>query len=128
MDTLTIRQKLYEYVKIAGDEKVEAIYTIIKDDVSIPYEWWNDDGLVAELDQRAADLKSGKDKGAPWNEVKERLLSKNNSVKNAIIFSSIAEKEIDESFSWYESRSMGLDEQIQKVVNCSNLVVKYVII
>jgi putative addiction module component (TIGR02574 family) len=76
MDTLTIRQKLYEYIKVADDDKVEAIYTIIKDDVSIPYEWWNDDKLVAELDRRSADLKSGKDKGVAWEEVKARLLSR----------------------------------------------------
>jgi putative addiction module component (TIGR02574 family) len=82
MDTLTIRQKLYEYIRIADDEKVEAIYTIIKDDltikedVSAPYEWWNDDDLVAELDRRPVDLKSGKDKGFTLEEVKERLLNK----------------------------------------------------
>ncbi|MDB5003253.1 MAG: hypothetical protein JWQ34_1478 [Mucilaginibacter sp.] len=76
MDTLTIRQKLYEYIKVADDDKVEAIYTIIKDDVNIPYEWWNDDELVAELDRRSADLKSGKDKGFTWEEVKARLLSR----------------------------------------------------
>jgi hypothetical protein len=28
-----------------------------------PYEWWNDEDMVAELDKRAADLKSGKDPG-----------------------------------------------------------------
>lgn len=32
--------------------------------------------MVAELDRRSADLKSGKDKGIPWEEVKARLLSK----------------------------------------------------
>ena len=78
MDTLTIRQKLYEYIKIADDEKVEAIYTIIKDEGSESYEWWNDDNLVAELDRRSADLKSGKDKGITWEQTKQHLMSRLN--------------------------------------------------
>ncbi len=76
MDTLAIRQKLYEYIKVADDEKVEAIYTFIKDEDTAVYEWWKDDDLISELDQRSADLKSGKDKGVPWEEVKARLLNR----------------------------------------------------
>lgn len=37
------------------------------------YEWWNDEEMLAELDRRSADLKSGKDKGITLEEVKERL-------------------------------------------------------
>jgi len=51
MDTEIIRQKIFDYVKVAGDEKLEAIYTIIKDDGAEPYEWLNDDELIAELDR-----------------------------------------------------------------------------
>jgi putative addiction module component (TIGR02574 family) len=75
MDTLTVRQKLFEYIRTADDEKVEAIYTLIKDDANGRYEWWNDEELVAELDLRSDDLKSGKVKGIPWEDVKSRLLS-----------------------------------------------------
>ncbi|MDR3696383.1 hypothetical protein [Mucilaginibacter sp.] len=38
-----------------------------------PYEWWNDDEMVAELERRSADLKSGKDPGVTLEESKERL-------------------------------------------------------
>jgi hypothetical protein len=76
MDTLTIRQKLYEYIKVADDEKVEAIYTIVKDDVNMPYEWWNDDDLMEELDRRSADLKSGKDPGMTLEQATEHLLNR----------------------------------------------------
>jgi plasmid stabilization system protein ParE len=38
-------------------------------------------------------------------------------VKNAIIFSSFASKEIDESFNWYESRSVGLGDRFVDVVD-----------
>jgi hypothetical protein len=76
MDTLIIRQKLYEYIKVADDEKVEAIYTIIKDDASAPYEWWTDDALIAELDSRSDDLKKGKVKGVSLEESRAHLLSR----------------------------------------------------
>lgn len=41
-----------------------------------PYEWWNDEVMTAELDQIAADLKSGKDKGVAWKDLKKDLLSR----------------------------------------------------
>lgn len=73
MNTSTIRQKLYEYIRAADDKKVKAIYTILENDVNEFYEWWNDKDLVAELDSRSSDLKSGKDKGLSWDEVKKEL-------------------------------------------------------
>jgi len=76
MDTLIIRQKLYDYIRFADDKKVEAMYSSIKEDVNTPYEWWKDDELIAELDRRSADLASGKDKGVSWDEIKARLLDK----------------------------------------------------
>lgn len=57
------RQKLHEYISTADDKKVKAIYTIIESDLNEMYEWWNDKELIAELDLRSDDLKSGKDKG-----------------------------------------------------------------
>ena len=74
MDTSTIRQKLYEDIRVADDKKVKALYTIIESDLNELYEWWNDKDLMAELDQRSADLKSGKDMGQSWEGVKNQLL------------------------------------------------------
>ena len=76
MDTLTIRQKLYEYIRIADDEKVEAIYTIIKDDINGLYEWWKDSNLLSELDRRSTDLKNGTDPGISLEESKAHLLGR----------------------------------------------------
>jgi hypothetical protein len=75
MNTSTIRQKLYEYIRVADDKKVKAIYTMIESDVNELYEWWNDKDLIAELDSRSADLKSGKDVGHSWDEAKKELLN-----------------------------------------------------
>jgi len=78
MDTSTIRQKLQDYIKVADDKKVNAIYTIIESDINEMHEWWNDEVLIAELDRRSQDLKNGNDKGKPWEEVKNKLLLKIN--------------------------------------------------
>jgi hypothetical protein len=75
MNTSTIRQKLYEYIKVADDKKVKAIYTIVENDINEMNEWWNDENFIAELDKRSSDLKSGKDKGVAWEELKKELFS-----------------------------------------------------
>ena len=40
------------------------------------YEWWNDEEMMAELDRRSADLRSGKVKGISLEESKAYLLSR----------------------------------------------------
>jgi recombinational DNA repair protein RecR len=75
MNTATIRQKLYDYIKIADDKKVKAIYTIIESDLSEMTNWWNDEKLIEELDKRSTNLKSGKDQGVTWEELKRELIS-----------------------------------------------------
>ena len=74
MNTTTIRQKLHEYIKVADDKKVKAIYTIVESDINEMNEWWNDESFIAELDKRSSDLKSGKEKGVTWEELKNELL------------------------------------------------------
>jgi hypothetical protein len=75
MDTSTIRQRLYDYIKVADDKKIKAIYTIIESDINKMDEWWNDENLIAGLDKRSSDLKSGKDLGVSWEELKNELFS-----------------------------------------------------
>lgn len=81
MNTSIIRQKLHEYIRVADDEKVKAIYTIIESDINSLYEWWNDKDLIAELDYRSAGLKSGNDKGYHWEEAKKELLKSRKTTK-----------------------------------------------
>ena len=75
MNTATIRKKLYEYIRVADDRKVRAIYTIIENDVIEPYEWWNDNELLTELDHRSEQIRSGNDPGILWEDAKKEILS-----------------------------------------------------
>ncbi|MCL4638291.1 MAG: hypothetical protein QHC79_04145 [Pseudosphingobacterium sp.] len=53
-------------------DKLGLNYSINTDNTT--YSWWEDELLVKELDKRSKDLKSGKDKGVSFAEVKQRLL------------------------------------------------------
>lgn len=75
MNTASIRKKLHDYIRVADDRKVRAIYTIIENDMIEPYEWWNDKELLAELDHRSEQIKSGNDKGQLWEDAKIEILS-----------------------------------------------------
>ncbi len=75
IDPDVLRVELRYYIDNASDQKLEELYAFV-DSKTPPYEWWNNEEFVAQLERRSADLKSGKDKGVSWEEVKERLSSK----------------------------------------------------
>jgi len=55
-------------------DKLGLSYSINTDNTT--YNWWEDEALILELDKRSQDLRSGKDKGVSFAEIKHRLLSK----------------------------------------------------
>ena len=75
MTTANIRHKLYDYIRVAGDKKVKAIYAILEGEIEEIYDYWNDKAFTAELEKRSADYKSGKSKGIKWEDVKAQILS-----------------------------------------------------
>lgn len=70
MSTTEIRQKLFDYIRMADDRKVKAIYTIIEKEIQETDIWT--DKFLQELNKRTADFESGKIKGFTWKEVKSR--------------------------------------------------------
>jgi hypothetical protein len=81
MTAITIRQKLYDYIRVAEDRKVKAIYTMLEDEIEEIYDYWNDKNFVAELNKRSADYKSGKVKDMSWDKVKAQILNSTNRKK-----------------------------------------------
>ena len=80
MTTASIRQKLYEYIRVADEKKVKAIFTMVEDEYEA-YEWSEDPKALAELDKRTSDYKSGKVKGIRWEDAKQTILSSSKSKK-----------------------------------------------
>jgi hypothetical protein len=75
MTATNIRHKLYDYIRIAEDKKVRAIYTMLEEEIEEVYDYWNDKNFTAELERRSAGFKSGKVKGIKWADAKSRILS-----------------------------------------------------
>jgi hypothetical protein len=63
MTTSTIREKLYDYIRVADDKKVKAIYTMLEDEITETNEWWKNNAFIEELDTRLNNLETGKDNG-----------------------------------------------------------------
>ncbi len=72
MGAIAIRERLHDYIKIADDKKVKAIYTMIESDLQ-NNEWWNDKKLLAEFDKISDDFETGKEKGFTLDEMNVRL-------------------------------------------------------
>lgn len=58
-----IRNKLYDYIRVADDKKLFAIYNLLEEEIENTEAWWKDKKFIAELDKRYQDLETGKDKG-----------------------------------------------------------------
>ena len=71
MRTSEIRQKLFDYIRVADDKKVKAIYTMIENEIKEDANIWTDE-FLEELNNRTAEFEHGKVKGYTWDEVKAR--------------------------------------------------------
>ena len=74
MNTSSIRQKLVDYLQVADDKKVEAIYSILEEEVEANTINWNDKHFVNELDKRTEEYKNGTIKVQSWEDAKAQVL------------------------------------------------------
>ena len=72
MNTANIRQQLQNYLEVADDKKVKAIYTMMEDEIKEVNSAYSDE-LKAELDKRYASYKSGKTRMVSAAESKKRI-------------------------------------------------------
>jgi hypothetical protein len=69
MTIAAVREKLYDYIRVADDKKVKAIYMMLEDDIMQDLEWWKDKAFTQELDSRYKAWENGTDKGYSLAEV-----------------------------------------------------------
>jgi hypothetical protein len=72
-NSAVIRNKLYDYIRVADDKKLYAIYNLLESEIEETHEWWKDKLFVAELDRRYQALESGADKGFTIEELKASI-------------------------------------------------------
>ncbi len=73
MKTAAIRDKLNDYIRIADDEKIKAMYVLFKHEINTELAWWQNNDFIKELDADYKKWKSGKAKGYTIDEVKESI-------------------------------------------------------
>lgn len=74
----SLRDKLYDYIRVADDKKLYAIYSLLENEIEETSEWWKDKKFIAELDRRYQALETGADKGFTV----EQLESSINKLRN----------------------------------------------
>jgi hypothetical protein len=76
MNTSTIRDRLYDYIRVADDKKIKAIYMMLEDDIAEEAEWWNSQGFVSELEKEYNAWDSGKEKGYSLENIKSEIVKR----------------------------------------------------
>jgi len=67
MDTAAIRERLVNYMQIADEKKVKAIYTMIEDEINTSENDWDDD-FIQEVERRSRGFNTNKTYS--WEETK----------------------------------------------------------
>lgn len=75
MTTIAIRRKLTNYLKVADDDKVKAIYTMVADEINTAENDW-DESFVKELKTRSRSFADGTAKTYSWEEAKAAAIKK----------------------------------------------------
>lgn len=76
MNAAAIRDRLYDYIRVADDKKIKAIYMMLEDDIAEETEWWKNPALVAELEKEFDAWDSGKDKGYSLTDIKGEIANR----------------------------------------------------
>lgn len=63
MNIGTIRERLYDYIRVADDKKIKAIYMMLEDTITEEVKWWDDNSIVNEFQKRYDAWDTGKEKG-----------------------------------------------------------------
>ena len=63
MDSASLRNKLYDYIRIADTKKLHAIFNLLENEIEETTEWWKNKEFIDDLDNRYEALEIGSDKG-----------------------------------------------------------------
>jgi hypothetical protein len=76
MNSAAIRDRLYDYIRVADDKKIRAIYMMLEDDITGQTEWWKNTAFVSELEKEFEAWDSGKDKGYTLADIKAEITTR----------------------------------------------------
>lgn len=70
MSASQIREKLVDYLQVADEEKIKALYIMLEDEINTPLNDWDDD-FIKELERRSKSFTDGTAKIYSWEETRE---------------------------------------------------------
>jgi hypothetical protein len=70
---LAIRHKLYDFIRVADDKKLQAIYYLLESEIEHTKEWWKSKAFISELDKRYEALENETDEGVTVDELKNSI-------------------------------------------------------
>ena len=73
MKTTELRDKLSDYIRIADDDKIKAMYVLFQNEINTELAWWQNNDFIKELDAEYNKWKSGKAKGYSLDEVRDSI-------------------------------------------------------
>jgi hypothetical protein len=73
MTTTAIKERLYDYIRVADDKKIKAIYTLVEDQIVPKSHWSQNEEFVAELNERVRRYEAGLDPGFSVEEARLSL-------------------------------------------------------
>ena len=69
MTASAIRERLYDFILVADDKKVKAIYTILEGEIIETAEWWKDKAFIKVMDEEYEAWQTGIEKGFTLAEI-----------------------------------------------------------
>jgi hypothetical protein len=75
MTTTAIREKLVNYLQIADEKKIKAIYTMVEDEINTIENDWDDD-FIKEMEARRKSYLDGTAKTYTWEETKQAAIDR----------------------------------------------------
>ena len=75
MSNAAIRNKLYDYIRVADVKKLNAIYNLLENEIEQTNEWWKDKKFTKELDNRYQALENGSDKGFTIDQLEKSVIT-----------------------------------------------------
>ena len=73
MTATAIREKLYDYIKVADDKKLAAIYNLLEDQIEEYTDWHRDEAFIAELDARVQDWEMNPGRVSSLNDIDKAI-------------------------------------------------------
>ena len=64
---------LYDFIRLADDKKLAALYHLLEDDIRETQAWWEDKAFTKELDTRFEALEKGTDKGVTLSQLESTI-------------------------------------------------------